>query len=188
MKITIPKPCHENWGNMTIDEQGKFCAVCSKTIYDFTNFSDEELVNSLGQAENICGRFRNDQLGRNLNFSLTGKIALGLLAAGGALTTVSGQELKGEEVKKMDFKKGIDGVEVINKTLHKTMWLGMPTKEDIESTQPVILLDGKRISEEKMKKIDGDKVRSIKVLSGEGAVKLYGKLGENGIIIIESKK
>jgi hypothetical protein len=188
MKITISTPCHENWENMTIDEQGKFCAVCSKTVRDFTGFSDEELKNSLNTNENICGRFRDDQLGRNLNFSLTAKIALGLLATGGALTTVNGQELKGEEVKKVDFKKGIDGVEVINKTLHKTMWLGMPTKEEIESTQPVILLDGKRIPEEMMKKIDGDTVKSIKVLSGEGAVKLYGKLGQNGIIIIESKK
>nr|WP_315033757.1 hypothetical protein [uncultured Chryseobacterium sp.] len=188
MKIIIPKPCHENWNSMTLDEQGKFCQVCAKTIHDFTDSSDEELTNHLTSGENICGRFRDDQLGRNLNFSLTAKLALGLFAASGVFATVNGQELKDEEVKKVDFKKGINGVEVINKTLNKTMWLGMPTKEDIESTQPIILLDNKKISEDKMKKIDPDQVKSIKVLSGEGAKKMYGKLGEHGVILIESKK
>jgi hypothetical protein len=53
------------------------------------------------------------------------------------------------------------------------MWLGMPSKEDIESTQPLILLDNKKISEEKMKKINSDKVKSIKVLSEKGAKALW---------------
>jgi hypothetical protein len=68
------------------------------------------------------------------------------------------------------------------------MWLGMPSKEDIESTQPMILLDGKKISEEKMKKIKGDNVKSVNILSGEGATKLYGDKGRYGVIVIKSKK
>ncbi|NIF04687.1 hypothetical protein F3J23_04460 [Chryseobacterium sp. Tr-659] len=188
MKITIPSPCHENWDTMTSDEKGRFCAVCSKTITDFTGFSDEELLIRFKSDNKSCGRFTDDQLGRNLNFSLTSKLALGLLAASGVVTTAKAQELKDEEVKKVDFKKGFEGVEVINKTLNKTMWLGMPSKEDIESTQPLILLDNKKISEEKMKRINGDKVKSVKVLSGEGAIKLYGDKGKYGVIVIESKK
>lgn len=188
MKLILSKPCYENWQNMTLDEKGRFCETCSTKVRDFTNFSDEELLTSLSSDEKVCGRFREDQLGRNLNFSLTSKIALGLLAASGVVTTANAQELKDEEVKKVDFKKGFQGVEVINKTLNKTMWLGMPTKEDLESTQPLILLDDKKISEEKMKKINPDKVKSIKVLSGEGAKKLYGKAGNYGVIVIESKK
>jgi hypothetical protein len=188
MKLTIPKPCHENWQNMTLDEKGRFCSVCSKTVQDFTDFSDDELLNSFNSDEKVCGRFREDQLGRNISFSVTSKITLGLLAATGAVTTVNAQELKNEEVKKVDFKKGFEGVEVINKTINKTMWLGMPSKEDIESTQPLIMLDNKKISEAKMKRIKSENVRSIKVLSGEGAKKLYGKAGEYGVIVIESKK
>ncbi|ASW73176.1 hypothetical protein IQ37_16460 [Chryseobacterium piperi] len=96
--------------------------------------------------------------------------------------------MKNDEVKKVDFKKGIEGIEVINGTLRKTVWVGMPTKEDLESTNPLILLDGKKISEDKMKRINPDKVNSVKVFSGEGAKKLYGSAGEFGVIIIESKK
>ncbi|UKB81402.1 hypothetical protein [Chryseobacterium sp. MEBOG07] len=188
MKLTIPKPCHENWEAMTTDEKGKLCGVCSKTVTDFTGYSDEELLMSFKSDKKVCGRFTDDQLGRNLRFSLTSKIALGLLAACGMVTTANAQELKDEEVKKVDFKKGLQGVEVINNTLNKTMWLGMPTEEEIEATQPLILLDNKKINEKKMKKINGDKVKSVKILSGEGATKLYGDRGKYGVIVIESKK
>jgi hypothetical protein len=44
MKITIPKPCHENWENMTPDEKGRFCAVCSKTVRDFSKVPDDEII------------------------------------------------------------------------------------------------------------------------------------------------
>lgn len=188
MKLTVPNPCHENWEEMTSDQKGKFCSVCSKTVTDFTNYSDEELVMSFKSDKKVCGRFTDHQLGRDLKFSLAGKFALGLLAASGVVTTAKAQELKDEEVKKVDFKKGFQGVEVINNTLNKTMWLGMPTDEKIESTQPLILLDNKKISEAKMKKINGEKVKSVKVLSGEGATKLYGDKGKYGVIFIESKK
>lgn len=188
MKITIPKPCHENWNNMSLEEKGRFCEVCSKTVQDFTMFSDDELLNSFDSNKNICGRFRDDQIGRNLKFSLLSKIALGLLTTSGTLATANAQELKDEGVKKVDFKKGLKGVEVINDTINKTMWLGMPSKEDIESTQPLIMLDNKKISEAKMKKIKSDDVKRIKVLSGEGAKKLYGTAGKYGVIIIESKR
>lgn len=188
MKIKISKPCHENWNMMTPEEKGRFCSVCSRTVQDFTDFSDEELLNSMNSDEKVCGRFREDQLGKNLSFSVTCKIALGLLTATTAVTTANAQELKNVEVKKVDFKKGIDGVEVIGGTLSKTMWLGMPSKEDIASTQPLIMLDHKKISEARMKKIKPENVKSIKVLSGEGAGKIYGKAGQYGVIVIESKK
>ncbi|KXH84779.1 hypothetical protein [Chryseobacterium kwangjuense] len=188
MRLRLPKPCHENWETMTLDEKGRFCSVCSKTVKDFTNFSDEELIQSFNSDKNVCGRFTGDQLGRNLSFSLSSKIALGLFAATGITTTANAQEFKNEEVKKVDFKKGLQAIEVINDTLGKTVWLGMPTKEDYESTQPLILLDNRKISEKRMKKINGEKVKSVKILSGDGAVKLYGNSGKNGVIVIESKK
>ena len=64
IKISIPKPCHEDWNKMTPNEQGSFCGKCCKTVIDFSNKSPEEIKNTLF-AENgkkVCGRFTNDQL------------------------------------------------------------------------------------------------------------------------------
>jgi hypothetical protein len=64
LSISIPKPCHENWYAMTPNDRGVFCKVCSKTVFDFTHFSDEEMKNYLLQngSQRTCGRLRNDQL------------------------------------------------------------------------------------------------------------------------------
>jgi hypothetical protein len=62
--ISIPKPCNENWNDMSPRDQGAFCSVCSKTVIDFTVLSDEEVKNYFFQhrEQKTCGRFRNDQL------------------------------------------------------------------------------------------------------------------------------
>ncbi len=39
LKLSIPKPCHEDWAAMTPNEQGRHCAVCAKTVTDFTQMS-----------------------------------------------------------------------------------------------------------------------------------------------------
>jgi hypothetical protein len=65
--ITVPKPCHENWEGMTPAEQGRFCGSCQKTVIDFTNMSDRELVAYFKKpAESMCGRFYPDQLDREV--------------------------------------------------------------------------------------------------------------------------
>ncbi|CAN5393584.1 hypothetical protein BH10BAC1_BH10BAC1_20390 [soil metagenome] len=64
IKISIPKPCHEDWNKMTPNDKGSFCGKCCKTVVDFSNKSPEEIKNTL-LAENdkkICGRFTTNQL------------------------------------------------------------------------------------------------------------------------------
>ena len=65
--ISIPTPCHEKWNEMSPNEQGAFCSVCSKTVIDFTSLSDEEVQNYFlnQRGQKTCGRFRNDQLKSN---------------------------------------------------------------------------------------------------------------------------
>jgi hypothetical protein len=65
--ISIPTPCHEKWNEMSPNEKGAFCGVCSKTVVDFTSLSDEEVQQYfLKQAgQKTCGRLRNDQLADN---------------------------------------------------------------------------------------------------------------------------
>ena len=63
-KISIPKPCHENWGSMTPYEKGRFCSLCQKTVVDFTGKPKPEIVDYLlaNADKNVCGRFGNEQL------------------------------------------------------------------------------------------------------------------------------
>lgn len=64
MKITIPEPCHEDWGKMTKEDKGRFCASCSKVVVDFTEMDKEEIKDYFKDKseEKTCGRFRNSQL------------------------------------------------------------------------------------------------------------------------------
>jgi hypothetical protein len=66
LKITVPRPCNEDWEAMTPRDQGRHCTACVKTVVDFTAMPDEEVKNYLLQrrAEKICGRFRQEQLHR----------------------------------------------------------------------------------------------------------------------------
>lgn len=64
MKIYIPEPCHENWGAMTPNEQGRFCSSCQKTVVDFTKFTTQDIQNYFAKhyGQKVCGRFNNQQL------------------------------------------------------------------------------------------------------------------------------
>ena len=67
LKLHIPEPCHENWQNMTQQEQGRFCGSCQKTVVDFSIMTDQEVLNYFNTAShNVCGRFSNDQLNKEL--------------------------------------------------------------------------------------------------------------------------
>lgn len=64
VQIQIPKPCHENWNNMTPDEQGRFCGSCKKVVVDFSKMNDKELLHHISNmaGQHTCGRFSTSQL------------------------------------------------------------------------------------------------------------------------------
>lgn len=63
-KIAIPKPCHEDWNKMTLEQSGRFCGSCAKSVVDFTQMNDTEIQSYfvINQGKNVCGRFKNEQL------------------------------------------------------------------------------------------------------------------------------
>ncbi len=67
--ISIPKPCTQNWADMDIAAQGRFCQSCQKTVTDFTKLSNEQILASLTVSGNTCGRITAMQL-RTLNASI----------------------------------------------------------------------------------------------------------------------
>ena len=98
-QVNIPEPCNEDWSKMTPQEQGRFCGKCAKTIIDYSYQSDRAIAKVLKENNGqICGRFRSDQLQRDLvlepqfyqntRWKAFGLMISGLLMAG---------TLKGEE-------------------------------------------------------------------------------------------
>src|SRR5690348_5257306 len=54
--LYIPKPCTQDWDKMTVNEKGKHCESCNKTVTDFSNYSDKELFEFFkNKPEGICG-------------------------------------------------------------------------------------------------------------------------------------
>ncbi len=97
MKITISKPCHEDWDAMTPHEKGRFCSVCTKTVQDFREASDDEIRKAFsGAPYGICGKFKKSQLDRALkysSFSWAKFAAAGLFMTAGGLASVQAQQV-----------------------------------------------------------------------------------------------
>jgi hypothetical protein len=67
LQLTIPSQCHENWHAMKAAEQGRYCMACCKTVIDFTNMSDREILQHITKNPgNLCGRLHTDQLNRSM--------------------------------------------------------------------------------------------------------------------------
>lgn len=63
-KIFISKPCRQNWDQMTPDEKGRFCSMCSKSVIDFTSKEIVEINDFIykNKDQKICGRFNRNQV------------------------------------------------------------------------------------------------------------------------------
>ncbi|WP_267402587.1 MULTISPECIES: hypothetical protein [unclassified Chryseobacterium] len=139
MKITIPKPCHENWNSMTTEEKGRFCAVCSKTVKDFTTASDEEIINAFSNSseKNICGYFNESQLNIDLQYSyinsLFVKFAVGFMLTTGGFMAVNAQENKIQDTLKAEKLNEVvlPGL----KTVRHTMVLGKPAAMTVDENK-----------------------------------------------------
>jgi len=63
MKISIPKPCHEDWNAMLPEEKGRFCLKCTKTVVDFSNQSKDQIKSFFKESTGkVCGRFSLNQV------------------------------------------------------------------------------------------------------------------------------
>lgn len=70
--LKIEHPCQENWHEMRDVPVGRYCLHCQKQVYDFTEFTDKELLDILENfPEKICGRFRKEQINRVLKNTQT---------------------------------------------------------------------------------------------------------------------
>ncbi|UPK70783.1 carboxypeptidase-like regulatory domain-containing protein [Chitinophaga filiformis] len=65
--ISIPRPCNESWNNMLPVQKGKFCQSCQKVVVDFTQMSDEQILQyHKAHPGKSCGHYYASQLNRSL--------------------------------------------------------------------------------------------------------------------------
>jgi hypothetical protein len=75
--ITVPKPCHQSWQEMTTIEKGRYCSTCQKCVDDFTAMTDAQIIAYLSTAKSgVCGRYKPSQLDREINAGLVPKSGL----------------------------------------------------------------------------------------------------------------
>jgi TonB-dependent SusC/RagA subfamily outer membrane receptor len=94
---------------------------------------------------------------------------------------------KGVEEAKKDPKS--ISVTTTDKDGKKTITFVQKSTEKTELPKDVLyIIDGKEMESGSMKDIDPNTIKSINVLKGETALKLYGEKGKNGVIEITTKK
>ncbi|TCP27870.1 TonB-like protein [Tenacibaculum skagerrakense] len=144
-KISIPEPCHENWDEMTINDKGRFCSSCSKTVIDFTKKESKQIQEYLKkhQEERICGHFFKKQLDsivielpesifeRELSFHKLFVIVLVFVMG----TTLLSCNTEGK-IQKIEHVTLIDSVKKAKKSIDSSFIFNK--KDSIEKDQPLM--------------------------------------------------
>ncbi len=99
INISVESPCGQNWGAMLPADSGRHCDSCNKTVTDFSNFTDKELIAFLQKAKGeVCGRLNEYQVERPLylpatnNNSFLSKALVGTALIAGIVATANGQD------------------------------------------------------------------------------------------------
>ncbi len=58
IRVYFPKPCSENWDEMTPQGRNRFCGECAKTIHDLASYSFDEVDALIRSGEAVCVRAR----------------------------------------------------------------------------------------------------------------------------------
>jgi hypothetical protein len=98
IKLSVPKPCSQDWDKMTPDEKGRHCNLCSKSVVDFSKYTDKELLEFFSTVkEKVCGRINNYQLNRIIavhessDTSIFKRLLFGTALAAGVTSAANGQ-------------------------------------------------------------------------------------------------
>ena len=197
MKIILPKPCHEKWETMTSQEKGRFCAVCSKTVRDFTNNPDDEILDYFSDhsSQNICGNFYESQLNRNIQYSiinsLFSKFAIGFILTAGGIVSVNAQESDPVMTLALASLQGKISCLTINQNnaYSSPPIMGRGAPSSIQgNNEPLWVIDGKIVEAKTLKDLDPNKIKKMNIIKGIQATALYGTKARNGVVIIKLKK
>jgi TonB family protein len=62
--FSVPNPCDKPWDGMIPKENGRYCDSCQKVVIDFTNKSNQEIIDYINanSGKKLCGTFKKEQL------------------------------------------------------------------------------------------------------------------------------
>lgn len=94
--------------------------------------------------------------------------------------------IKGDAATEKYGKKAKNGVIEITSKSNKSQ-TATKIKFGTSKNPPLFILDGKKLSQKEVEKLDKNSIESISVLKDKSAIKKYGKKAKNGVVIITSK-
>jgi TonB-dependent SusC/RagA subfamily outer membrane receptor len=206
--LHINEPCSEDWDKMTHASQGKFCNNCQKTVFDFTNTTDNEIIKHIEKIKGaeFCGKFEEHQLGRwieTMNAKSSSNKLYELLLGFLLLTSVqnlSAQSISKQE--KIELKQKADSLLGVLAVKSEMPDIVCDTSKVIFSdkririggvrtltgnNKPLVILDGTPLKMDILNKLDPNEIKSINVLKSKEGTAIYGPDGVNGVILITSK-
>ena len=90
VRLSIPDPCQEDWGQMDTSSGHRFCGKCQSSVIDFSRLTRKQAVRAIKSAEGrVCGRLVRDSHGevifRSEPLGLVARVAgLSLVGIAGA--------------------------------------------------------------------------------------------------------
>ena len=66
LKLSLDNPCSENWDAMNTVATGRFCQSCQKTVTDFSQYTDSELMDFFKKRnyQPLCGRIQQHRINK----------------------------------------------------------------------------------------------------------------------------
>lgn len=208
--VALTNPCTENWEEMTPVEKGKFCMQCNKTVVDFTNSPDKEIIRHIkkNKEEDCCGRFREDQLNRWLegrdipgtNPALYRFLASLLLLTASQNISAQSSKTAPVEVIMSPFNPGHLQLRTGDR-LPANVHISTETTSVFENSKirmggmrilsggkdPMLVVDGASTPLSYLSSIAPEDIASETLLKGATGAAIYGPEGANGVIIINTK-
>jgi hypothetical protein len=140
--LKINKPCGQEWTSMTKTDIGKFCSHCSKTVIDFTQLTDNEVLKIIElNSDKLCGRLTQEQLNRAMqlhqptNNSRLYKILAGFLLVGASENLLAANNQKSQQE--------IVSIVNNNKIIQTTEIKSELTKDSLKNVVQGLVIDAK---------------------------------------------
>lgn len=145
-EIQIPKPCHEDWSEMTPNQKGRFCSQCSKTVTDFRHMNTRQIIDHLEASPGkTCGRFSPHQLGQKE--IVRSQAWTKYLAAAGIMLSIG--------TTKLDAQVRMGKVKVSATQSNASTDCVKKPDEGTVSTNRKILIKGQILSEDRQQALEG---------------------------------